>query len=94
MAAVLDERGVYQQALEYVKEALASKPDDPQALFTEATIFSHLERYTECVSAAQAAINQSDGKYAWMHFRARQLLFFTGKLEQGCHQLPFGGCCR
>lgn len=69
MAVVLEARGVYQSALEYIKESTSAKPDDPFAWNTEAQIFSDLQRYTECISAAQTAIRVSDGKYPYMNFR-------------------------
>jgi tetratricopeptide (TPR) repeat protein len=68
MATVLEDRGVHQTALGYVKSALAIKPDDPHALYEEALIFEGMEHYSECVSAAQAAIASSDGKFKWMQF--------------------------
>jgi hypothetical protein len=69
MAEVLENRGVYQSALGYIKEAVSAKPDDPFSLYTEASIFEQLGRNSECIAAAQAAIALSDGKYAYMHFR-------------------------
>lgn len=69
MARILNDRGVYQAALENVKESLADQPDGPFALHTEARIFANLERNSECVAAAQASITASDGKYPWMHFQ-------------------------
>lgn len=66
MAQVLNSRGVYQPALEYIKESLSRKPDEPFSLITEAEILENLQRYSECVAAAQAAIRDSDGKYSWM----------------------------
>jgi tetratricopeptide (TPR) repeat protein len=45
------------------------------ALTVEATIFEHLERYSECISAGQSAIRLSDGKYPWMHFRVGSCYF-------------------
>jgi tetratricopeptide (TPR) repeat protein len=66
MAEILNKRGVYQSALEYIKESLSRKSDNPFALITEAEILDNLQRYSECVAAAQAAIRSSDGKYPWM----------------------------
>jgi len=66
MADILNDRGVYQPALEYIKESLSREPDDPLALITEAEILENLQRYSECVAAAQGAIRASDGKYPWM----------------------------
>lgn len=75
MASVLETRGVYQQALEYVKESLALKAEDPFALNTEADILEDLGRNSECIAAESAAIRDSDGKYAWMHFRLASCYF-------------------
>jgi tetratricopeptide (TPR) repeat protein len=77
MADVLELRGVYQSAFEYIKESLAATPDDAFALNTEAKIFSDMERYSECIAAAQAAIRASDGKYPWMHFVLGKCYFNT-----------------
>jgi hypothetical protein len=77
MAGILDERGVYQPALEYIKESIASEPENPFSLNTEAKIFEDLQRYSECISASQAAIRASDGKYPSMHFQLGQCYFDT-----------------
>ena len=77
MAEILDERGVYQSALEYIKESIASEPDNPFSLKTEAKIFEDLQRYSECISASQAAIRTSDGKYPSMQFQLGQCYFDT-----------------
>jgi hypothetical protein len=77
MANILEERGVYQTALEYAKESLAVKPDDPFTLNTESRIFEDLQRYTECIAASQAAIRASDGKYPFMQFQLGQCYFDT-----------------
>ena len=75
MSSVLDDRGSYQQALEYIRESLNVKPDNPMALSVEATIFEHLQRYSECIAAGQSAIRLSDGKYPWIHFRVGSCYF-------------------
>ncbi len=77
MADILEQRGVYQPALEYAKESLAVKPDDPFVVFTEAKVFEDLQRYTECIAASQAAIRASDGKYSWIQFQLGQCYFDT-----------------
>jgi len=82
MADVLEERGVYQEALGYVKESLSLKPDDPFALNTEAVLLEDLERYSECVSAEQSAIQASDGKYSWMHARLGNCYFDSQNWNQ------------
>lgn len=75
MASILDQRGSYQQAMEYIKESLNSKPDDPFALNAEASIFEHLDKPSECISAEKAAIRASDGKYSWMQFQLGNCYF-------------------
>lgn len=77
MATVLDERGVYQPALEYIKDSIAADPQNPFALEAEANIFADLERYTECIAAAQSAVRESDGKYPSMNFRLGYCYFKT-----------------
>lgn len=69
MADILEQRGVYQQALEYVKESLSADPEDPFSLDTEADILYSLGRSSECIAASTAAVRASDGKYSWMQFR-------------------------
>ncbi|MFP5268119.1 MAG: tetratricopeptide repeat protein [Acidobacteriota bacterium] len=59
-------RGVHDQAYEYVKASLASRPGNPFFLSDEAGILERCGRYAECISAARAAIRASDGKYAFM----------------------------
>jgi tetratricopeptide (TPR) repeat protein len=69
MALVLKGRCSYDQALEYIRESLKATPDEPLSLITEAEIFEDLQRTSECVSAAQAAIRSSDGKYPELRYR-------------------------
>ena len=82
MATILEGRGVYPTALEYIKESLATDPNDAFALNTEAKIFKDLEQYSECIAAAQAAIAASDGKYPWMHFELGSCSFETQNWTQ------------
>lgn len=77
MAVVLESRGVHDQAYEYIKSSLAAKPDNPFTLYDEAGILESLGRYTECISAAQAAIRVSDGKYSFMQGRLGDCYFDT-----------------
>jgi tetratricopeptide (TPR) repeat protein len=77
MADVLEQRGVYQGALEYAREAVSLKPDDARGLHEEAEIFSDLNQFNECISAAEAAIRASDGKFSYMHFRLGWCYFRT-----------------
>jgi S1-C subfamily serine protease len=75
MAEILNDRGVYQPALEYINESISRKSDNPLALNTEADILENLQRYSECVAAAQAAIRVSDGSFPWMEFRLGSCYF-------------------
>jgi tetratricopeptide (TPR) repeat protein len=77
MADILEQRGVYQSALDYAKEALSLKPDFAKAYATEADIYFNLLRFTECIAASQQAIQYSDGKYTSMHFRLGTCYFST-----------------
>lgn len=77
MAMILDDRGVYQPALEYIKESVAADPENPFSLDTEAKIFADLERNTECIAAAQSAVRASDGKYPSMNFHLGYCYFAT-----------------
>ena len=82
MAGVLEGRGVYQPALEYIKESIAANPEDPFAFDTEAKIFADLERNSECIAAAQSAVRVSDGKYPWMNFHLGYCYFATGDFSR------------
>ena len=75
MVEVLERRGVYQQALEYIKESMSAKPEVAQTYNIEADILEDLQRYSECISAEKQAIKLSDGKYSWMHFRLGNCYF-------------------
>jgi tetratricopeptide (TPR) repeat protein len=77
MALVLDDRGVYQSALEYIKESIAADPENPFSLDAEAKIFADLERNTECIAAALSAVRASDGKYPSMNFHLGYCYFKT-----------------
>jgi tetratricopeptide (TPR) repeat protein len=77
MAQVLEQRGVYQQALEYIKDSLSQKSDLPMTYDIEADVLEGLHRYTECIAAEQQAIRLSDGKYSWMQFRLGNCYFDT-----------------
>jgi len=82
MASVLDRRGVYETALEYIKESISASPDDPFAFDTEAKIFADLGRNTECIAAAQSAVRVSDGKYPFMNFQLGYCYFEIGDFSR------------
>jgi tetratricopeptide (TPR) repeat protein len=69
MATVLESRGVYSSALEYIKESLSLVPDNPFSFSIEADIYADTNRNAECVAAAQTAIKLSDGKYSSFQFK-------------------------
>jgi tetratricopeptide (TPR) repeat protein len=69
MAQVLIERGVYQAALDYLKEALQMEPSNSYAMGLKADVYYYQQRFSECESASTEAIRLSDGKYPYMQFR-------------------------
>jgi tetratricopeptide (TPR) repeat protein len=75
IAAILNKRGVYIEALNHAKEATVLNPTNafPYDDMSEALI--GLRRFEEAVNASQQAIRLSDGKYAFMHFRLGQAYF-------------------
>jgi tetratricopeptide (TPR) repeat protein len=77
---VLQRRGVHEAALAEVKESLSEKPADPWALLLEADIYADTQQFAECISAASAAIQASDGKFADMHFRLGYCYSQSGNL--------------
>ena len=85
MAEVLEQRGVYQSALEYTKEALSLKPDFARAYAAEADLYFDLQRFTECIAAAQQSIQFSDGKYPFLHFRLGTCYFSTQNYAMAEH---------
>ena len=82
MATVLDGRGAYDPALEYIKESVSADPEDPFSFDTEAKIFADLERNSECIAAAQSAVRMSDGKYPSMNFHLGYCYFATGDFSR------------
>jgi tetratricopeptide (TPR) repeat protein len=78
IAAVLNGRGVYSEALNHAKEATEMNPSDAFAFDTLAESLIGLRRFYEAVNAEQQAIRLSDGKFGFMHFRLGSAYF---KLE-------------
>ncbi len=77
MSEILEQRGVYQSALQYAKEAVSLKPDYSWGFSDEAEVYYDLRQFDECISAAEAAIRASDGKFPTMHFRLGACYFET-----------------
>lgn len=81
IADVLNERGVYEEALSHAKEATNLNASDPWAYASMADALSGLRRFQETINAAKEAIRLSDGKYATMHFRLGAAYFDTENWE-------------
>ena len=75
LAAALNRRGVYSEALSQARESLTLQPDNAFAYDEMADALFGLRRFRETINAAQQAIRLSDGKYAWMHFRLTSAYF-------------------
>lgn len=78
MALVLENRGVYDAALEHAKEAIRLKPDYAGAMDIQATIYYDTQRFSECESVEKEAVRVSDGKYPYMQFRLGTCYFAEG----------------
>jgi hypothetical protein len=68
IASVLNTRGVYEEALGQVREAIAIEPDNAFFQDTLANALIGLRRFQEAITASKTSIRLSDGKYSWMHF--------------------------
>jgi tetratricopeptide (TPR) repeat protein len=79
MANVLNTRGVYNEAMNYAREATKIAPEDPDGFDALGDAYYYGQRYNEAVSTEKEAIRLSDGKYAYMHFRLGAAYF---ELEQ------------
>lgn len=75
IAGILNQRGVYTEALNHAKEATALDPNNAFHFHALAEALVGLHRYYEAVNAAQQAIRLSDGKYGSMHFRLGSAYF-------------------
>jgi hypothetical protein len=82
MADVLNSRGAYPSALEYIKEAISADPQNAYGMHLESQILENMERYSECTSAAQEAVRLSDGAYPFMQFQLGQCYFDSGNWSQ------------
>jgi tetratricopeptide (TPR) repeat protein len=79
IAAVLNQRGVYDDALSHAREAIQIDPSEPWAHHQMARSLRGLRRFTEAVTASKTALRLSDGKFAAMHFDLGSAYF---ELEQ------------
>ncbi|MBV9084838.1 MAG: tetratricopeptide repeat protein [Acidobacteriaceae bacterium] len=69
IADALNQRGVYEEALSQITQALVTEPNNASFLDTKARALYGAGRYAESATASKAAIQASDGKYGWMHFQ-------------------------
>jgi tetratricopeptide (TPR) repeat protein len=81
IASILNQRGVYEEALSHAREAVGIDPNDALFQDTLAESFNSLRRFQEAINAEKQAIRLSDGKYAWMHFRLGNSYFDTENWE-------------
>lgn len=82
MADVLNIRGAYPSALEYIKEAISLDPNNAYGMYLESQILENMERYSECTAAAQEAVRLSDGAYPLIQFQLGQCYFDSKNWSQ------------
>lgn len=75
IANILNERGVYQEALSHAREASALNASDAWAYDAQAEALLGLRRFQEAINASNQAIRLSDGKYSTMHFKLGSAYF-------------------
>jgi tetratricopeptide (TPR) repeat protein len=77
VARVLNDRGVYEEALSHSKEAAVLDSGNATAYDQQAVALLGLHRNQESINAAKQAIRLSDGKYGIMHFHLGYAYFET-----------------
>ena len=75
IANILNDRGIYEEALRHAKEATEIDPGDAFAWQERAESLTRLGQAKEAIAAAKEAIRLSDGKYGHMHFTLGAALF-------------------
>ncbi len=75
IADILNIRGVYQEALNHAREAVALDSEDAWAYDMQAAALIKLRRFLEATNASSQAIRLSDGKFAEMHFHLGSAYF-------------------
>jgi tetratricopeptide (TPR) repeat protein len=68
ISEILNERGVYEEALSHAREAVTLSPEDPWGYYYQGEALVSLRRFQEAINAVKQAIALSDGKYPDMHF--------------------------
>lgn len=81
IANILNDRGVYEEALSHAREAVAMQPSDAWSYLALADAQFGLRRFQETINAAKQAIRLSDGKIPSMHFRLAAAYFETENWE-------------
>jgi tetratricopeptide (TPR) repeat protein len=77
VSRILNDRGVYEEALSHAKEATALNSENASAYDQQAVALLGLHRNQEAINAAKQAIRLSDGKYGIMHFHLGSAYFET-----------------
>jgi tetratricopeptide (TPR) repeat protein len=77
VSRVLNNRGVYEEALSHAKEATVLNSESASAYDQQAVALLGLHRNQEAINAAKQAIRLSDGKYGVMHFHLGDAYFET-----------------
>lgn len=77
IAAVLNDRGVYEEALSHAKESTVLNPENAWAYDSQAVAVIGLHRNQEAINAEKQAIRLSDGKFGLMHFHLGYAYFET-----------------
>ncbi len=77
IADVLNQRGVYEEALSHAKESNVLAPEGAWSYDSQAVALIGLRRFQEAINSAKQAIRLSDGKYGQMHFRLGYAYFET-----------------
>ncbi len=75
IASVLNQRGVYQDALSHAREASVLDSSSAWAFDAQAEALLKLRRFQEAINASNQAIRLSDGKYSSMHFKLGSAYF-------------------
>ncbi len=75
IAIILNERGVYQEALSHAREATSIAPNSAWNYDAQVVALLGLRRFQEAVTMSTQAIRLSDGKWATMHFNLGNAYF-------------------
>jgi tetratricopeptide (TPR) repeat protein len=77
VAQVLNNRGVYEEALSHAKEATVLNTENAFGYNQQTLALLGLHRYQEAINAGKQAIRLSDGKFGIMHFNLGSAYFQT-----------------